>query len=902
MSETVAPLEIKNSTPDDGDVHNTATSRQSTGPAPQLQSSPEKSDKKSSQTPRRGCSSKVKPKPNLSQASRTRQQKSQPETSTGMTTVERPVTSSEATSDHSTSEHQSHCSSDTRLESSVEQPTRESTDEAQLCDNGRSKINSDNLGTSDTAVTEIQRPSIQSLPVQQSSEHSTPSVTPVNDLPVSQKEGSEDAATQQTRRSRIQKVKPKPNTTRASRTAVKPTKAGEVESTRISSPERQVESCPASDFVPSIGEGSALTSTEELSPTQEKSINSGVDGQVESGAVTSDHKASQNRLIPETTRDTSPTPESTEGKTVCCDETSTEPGPKTDSAPETIEQSAPPTVHDTQKEESKSASAHPTGRSRFPKVKPKPNIALTSRTARSKAVKTNDTAEKDSNATPKPKIPEKTPADAEEEPSIISPEKQSQGTGSASDFMSCDVRSAFTPTEEPSTSGEKKTSVGIVGQLESSTATSDQKSTESQDFSEVQFEPSKEQVTRDTSPASEMSLQTSDSTDPPQVGPESNRYSAPIQESSDHPASCIPHAEESPVSQKAESEMPSCQTTRGKKLKPKPNLTRTSRAAQSKPQTTEDPITHRQPEGKPSSPTSRSTSSDTPGAEREVQPTSHSAPPGRPSEIKNIGARTLLVPPLESCSSHKPAEELTSTEGQKTDVGTAKVSSSGGSEKNEPQRRQRFTKVKPNLGSYTRNKATKLQLSDCSKPSELCQISSKTSDQLCVNPQPAQTDSVHLTSTHCSSQAELKSLTKLRPAESEMAVDSPNDKGTKSDGVVMATPSEAESVSALTGSVVEKRSSEKATVEGESVGDLVTQWDYKEHMSVRVTETNALPVDDPTAVLDVESSGDGSDESKLKSADTESTSDPKERTQQQSQDAVQQTSETPQPNRAAAQR
>lgn len=896
MSETVATVEIKNSTPDDGDVHNTATSHQSTGPAPQLQSSPEKSEKTSSQT-RRGCSSKVKPKPNLSQASRTRQQKSQPETSTGMTAIERPATSSEV------SENQSHCSSDTGLELSLEQPTRESTDEAQLCDTGKSKISSVNLATSDTAVTQIQRPSIHPLPVQQSSEHSAPSVTPVNNLPVSQKEGSEDAATQQTRSSRIQKVKP--NITKMSRTALESTEAFEVDSTCISSPEKQVESCPASDFVPSIGEGSALTSTEELSPTQEKSTNSGVNSQVKSGAVTSDHKASGNRLIPETTRDTSPTPESTEGKTVCCAETkeaSAEPGPKTDSAPETSEDCAPPTVHNTQKEERKSASTHLTGRSRFPKVKPKPNIALTSRTARSKAVNTKDTTEKDSNATPKPKIHEKTPADAEEEPTIISPEKQ--GSGSASDFMSCDVRSALTPAEELSTSEEKK-SVDVVGQVESSTATSDQKSPESQNFSEVQFESSREKVTRDTSPASEMSLQTSDSTVPPKVGPESNRDSAPIQESSDHPASRIPHAEESP----AESEVPSsCQNTRGKKLKPTPNLTRTS-AAQSKPQTTEDPVTHLQPEEKPSSPTSRPTSSNTPGAETEVQPTSHSTPPGRPSEIKSIGTATLLVPPRASCSSHKPAEELPSTEDQKTDVGTAKVSPSGSSEKSEPPRRQRFAKVKPNLGSYTRNKATKLQRSDCSKPSDLCQmgISSKTSDQLCVNPQPAETDSEHLTSTHCSSQAELKSLTKLRPAESQMSVDRPNDKGTKSEGVVVATPLEAESVSVLTGSVVGQRSSEKPTVEGESTGDMVTpglasQWDYKEHMSVRVTETNALPMDDPTAILDVGSSGDGSAESKIKSPNTESTSDPKERTQQQSQDAVQQSSEATETNPAAAQR
>lgn len=879
MSETVAAVEIKNSTPDDGDVQITATSHQSTGPAPQLQSNPEKSGKASSQT-RRGCSSKVKPAPNLSQASRTRQPKSQP------------GTSSEATSAQSTSEKQNHCSSDTRLESSSENPSRESTDEAQLCDTGKSNINSDNLGTSDTAVAEIQRPS-HSLPVQESSEHPVPAVTPGKDVPVSQKEGSEDAATQQTRRGRFQKVKPKPNITKTSRTALESPKAGKVESTHISSPERQVESCPASEFVPSIGEASALTSTEELSPTQEKSANSGV------------HRASENRLIPETTRDGSPTPESTEGKTVCgaeTTETSTEPSPKTDSAPETSEHSAPPTAHNLQKEESEPAPTHPTGRSRFPKVKPKPNIALTSRTARSKAVNTKDTAEKDCNATPKPQIHEKTPVDAEEEPPSISlPEKLGQSTGSASDLMPCDLSTALTPTEQLSTSEEKKTSARVVAQVESSTVTSDQKSSE-------------KQATGDTSPASEsteakpMCLQTCDSTVPAKVGPESNRDSAPVQESSDHPASCTPQAEESHDSQKAESEVPSSgQNTRGKKIKPKPNLTRTSRAAQSKPQTSKDPVIHLQPEENPSSPTSRPASSDNLGAVREEQPTSHSTPPGGPSET-STGPATLLVPPLESCSSHKPAEESPSTEGQKTtkDVGT--VSSSGGSEKNEPQRRQRFSKVKPNLTSYTRNKATKLQPSDRSKPPELCQmdISPKTSDQLCASPQPAETDSEHLTSSHSLSQTELKSSTKLGHVES---VDSPNDKGTKSDGVVIATPSVAESVPALTDSVVEKRSSEKPTVEGESRRAMVTpglasQWEYKQDMSIRATETNAQPMDDPTAILDVGLSGDGSADPspEVKSADTQSTPNTKERTQQQSQDADQQSSEAAEAKPAAAQR
>lgn len=1027
MSETVATMELQNSTTDDGDKPITVTSDQRTGPTPQLHSSTERSEKISLQT-RRGCLSKVKPKPNLAQASRTIQPESQPETSTGMAAVEShtvapnlsqateflsaaeetpkkadcsqkwstdkisfigvtlpedasgsqewsvdQITSGAATSDQSTSENQSYCLSGTRLEPSLEQATRESTDEILMSEVGTTKSSCNNLVTSDTAVMELQRTNINSPPIQQSSDHPAPSVTPVKDLPVSQKEKSKDA-THQTRKSGFQNVKPKPNLTKTFRTAhskpqttkdsnltqnpmqkfhEKPIVAVEAESTCITSPEKPDESIsPASDLIPSLDVGSALTTTEELSTTQEKSTDVGVVSQVQSGAATSDQSASENRFVPEATRDTSPTSESTEEKTMSCIgaiETSIEPGSNTDSAPvqESSDHSAPCITHVkelsvSQKEESKFASTHPTGRSRFQKVKPKPNIALTSRTVRSKPITTKDTIEKNSNPTPNPKIHEKTIVEVEAEPHWITcPEKLSQSAGPGSDLIpSLDVSSTLKPTEELSTSEEKKTDVGVVGQVESSIPTSDQSASENQNFSEAQFEPSREQATRDSSPTSESTdeklmphigtfespLPTSDSAIQDKVGPESDIDSAPIQESSDHPASCIPHVEELPVSQQEESEVAStCQTRKGKKFKPKPNLPRTSRSVQSKPQTTKDPVTHMQLVEKPSSPISRPVSSDNSVAEIEARPSCSTTPPGKPSQIKSTGTASLSVPLLELCSTHKPAEELSSTEGQRTDFGSAQVSSSEGSESNVPQRRRRFSKVKPNLGSYTRNKPTKLQPNDCSKPSEphhMDTSSNVTLEQQPVNNndaqtqlQPAEKDSEHLTSTHCSLQTELISSTKLGPAESEKS-DSPTDKGTNSDDVVIATSLVAENLPVLTDSVVENKSSEKATVEGESTGDVVaaglaSQSDCRQDMPFRVTETNTQPTDDPTAILDVQSSEDGSTESKMKSSNAQSTSDPKESTQQpcsenasevQSQDAVQQSAEATETNPTSGQR
>ncbi|XP_076614534.1 uncharacterized protein LOC143338191 isoform X2 [Chaetodon auriga] len=796
--EAVVTVELQNTTTDNGDVPIAETSDQRTGsdtdPTPQLQSCPERANKSSPQT-RRGRLSKVKPKPNIGQASRTAHSKSQPETSAVKTsedtdapvlsqateTQETPkiandspklskneissievklkeepsgsqetsvdvVKSGAAASDQSASENQSHCSSGTTFEPTLEQATRDST-----------KTSCHDLVTSVTAVTELQGTTVDSPPVQQSSDHPAPCVSPAGDLPVSQKEEGEAAYSRQTRKSRFQKVKPKPN------------------------------------------------------------------------------------------------------------------------------------------------------------------LAQTSRTVHSKPETMKDPLQKD--PTPHPTLHEKATVEVEAELTDCTfPEEPSQSTGPASDLIPpCDIGSNLTPTEELPTTEGKNINVEVVCQEESDAALSDWRVSEYQNFPEVQVEPSREQAFRDTRPESTEeqlvspvgTAESSCSNPPPSdsVVPESqagqaSNMDSPVRESSDQPAPCDTQAEESAVSQKEEREATSTSQTRKDHLeRDKPISPKSSRTVQSKPQTTEDPITHVQLVEKPSSPTSQTDSTIA-----DVEPTCSSTPPGKPSQVESP-ASAASSSSLELCSTHKPTEELSSAEGPKTDVGGAPDSSSEASEQNIPQRRRRFPKVKPkpNLGSSTRTPQTKLRSNDVSKPSEPLHMdtsSNVTSEQQSVD-NSAEKDNKQLTSTHYSLHTELLSSTKLRPAESETS------QGASSSGIVTAASSVAESQTVLTDSVLDNKSSENPA-EGESTGDRVeagpaSQWDCKQDLSIRATETNNQPTDDPTAI-----SGDGSSELKVKSVlpkTTQSTPEPKDSTQQprsendseaQSQDPVQQCAETTETNQAAA--
>ncbi|XP_045922961.1 transcription factor TFIIIB component B'' homolog isoform X2 [Micropterus dolomieu] len=1010
-SETIATVELQNRTKDDGETSVLWTDSDM-DPNPQLQSSPESSKKNSPKT-RRGRVSKVKPKPNLDQASKTAQSKFQPETSTVRTAEEShtiaPQLSQATETAAKVSPKIADCSqqllkdeikltkepSSTQLEPILEQATRHSrsTSESKhdiLMSNVGTTKSSYNLVTFDPVVTEShigQGTNIDSAPVQESSDHLASCFTPAEDLPVSQKEESEETPTRQTRKSRFQKVKPKPNLTPTSRTVhskpqttkdtldkdsnptlnpklhEKATVELEAEPTCTASPEKPSQSTgPASDLLPSLDLGSNLTPTEELYTRDIV--------QVESDAATSDHSASENRNFfdskfessVEQNRDARPT--STDEKTMShagTTESSCSNPLTSDSATgsqvgqdsniesalvqESSDHPAPRVtpiegLPVSQEEVMDIAPTRQTRKSRFQKVKPKPNLVRTSRTVHSKPQTTKDTLDKDSNPTLNPKLHEKATVELEAEPTCTaSPEKPSQSTGPASDLLpSLDLGSNLTPTEELYTQD--------IVHVESDAATSDQSVLENQNFSYAQFESSVEQDTRNTRPTSTdekpMSQAgttestcsnplTSCSATGSQVGKDSNIESAPVQESSEHPAPCVTPVEEVLVSQKEGMDTAStCQTRRGRLQKVKPKLSQISRTVWSKPQTTKDPVTYMLVE-KPSNPPSRPESTDNTITEGEAQPTCSSTPPEKPGQIKSTTTDSVSVPLLELDSTHKSTEEFHSTEAQKTNVGSALDLNSEGSEQNAPQRRQRFPKVKPNLGSSTRTTQAKLHLNYTSKPSEQYHMdtsSNVTSEQLSVDKNDAQTElklaeknSKHLTSTHCSLHSELLSSTNLGPSES---LDSTNDERTSSDCITIATSWVAENQSMLTDSVLELRGSETPTFEEESIGDTMSnndkveagpgsQWDCKQDLSIRVTATNTQLTDDPTAVSNVQSSEDGSTVSKMKSilpTYTQSKPDAKESTQQprsendsevQSQDAVQQCSETTKTNQTSAQ-
>nr|XP_046230918.1 transcription factor TFIIIB component B'' homolog isoform X2 [Scatophagus argus] len=1076
-SETVATVELQNSTADNGNMPITESSDQRTGSdmnlTPQLHSSPEGSKKISSQ-PRGGRLSKVKPKPNLIQASRTAQSKfqlenmedsSQKESMDEISRIEEKlaedasgnqessvgqVISEAATSDLNTSKNQSQSFSDPTFEPSFEHATgdstTESTDKILVSHVGTTHSSFDNLVICDTAVTDLQGTNIYSAPVQQSSSLPDPYVTPVEDLPVSQKEESEDAATWQIKKSRFKKVKPKPNLSQTSRTLQfksdttkdiiernpnptpnlkfheKTVIDVEAEPTCITSHEKPSKSAgPTSDFKPSLDISSTITPREELSTTEEKNTDVGVVLQIEP-AATSDQRAleklnfSEAQFEPcreQSTRGVRPTSESTEEKLMshngskdssCNLLTSNLAVPELQVGQESNIDSVPvqessnhPASHVAhveelplkQKEESVVVSSFQTKRGK--KVKPKPKLSQTSRIVHSKPQNTKESvahmqlAEKPSSPTSEPQSMDNTVAEpAEAEPTCItSPEKSSQSTGPVSDLTpSLDIGSTLEATGEQSTTEQKKTDVGVTGQIESDgttsdqssphvthveelplsqkeesvvastfqtrrgqkvkpkpnlsqtsrtvrskpqttknpvthlqlvekpssptskpesadstiaeptritssektgqstgpasgliasfdvsstltpteeknrnvgdvdhvesgAATSDQRASENQSLSDALYEPNRDPATRDTRPTLESTEQvmshdwtaesscsnlcsTGSAVPESQVGPQSNIDSVPVSDISNHPAGHLMHAEKLLLSQKAESVVIStCRTRRGQKIKPKPNLPQTSRSVQPKPQTTKDPVAPMQLVEKPS--TAHTI------AEIETEPTGITSPE-KTSQIKITGSASVSLPSLELCSTHEPAEELSTTGGQKTD----------------------FESAHKNL----------------------------------------------LTSTHCLLTTEPLSCKKLGPAESEKSID-----GTSPDALVVATSSVAENQSVLPELFLESNIREKSTVEGESTGVEVeagpaSQWDCK------TTESKSQPTDGPTAISDVQSSEHGSAESKIKSANTQSTPDPKEIIQEpcsennfeaQSQVAVPQYPEPTETNQTAAQ-
>ncbi|XP_067339986.1 transcription factor TFIIIB component B'' homolog isoform X1 [Channa argus] len=911
-SEVVSTVDVQNCTVNNGNVAVVKTkisNEQRSGfdmnHNLQLQSGPESSKKMSPQTGRSNASA-VKPKPELGQPSMTTQPKSQPQTSTVTEFVPNEGSSEIPESTPASVKDDIFCgkdgqteepsgSQDTSLiniESGVLKyqnvsgnqsqsfsdsnfvPSLEQAKSLPACKDGKYIYHTEKMEsgstkpvTSDISATAPQAEHgshADSVLVQEDSQNSA-----AVDLSVSKEPVSDVASACQSKRTRLQKVKPKPNLLQISRTAqpkshiTKNTTDTESSTTQIPESNKRTiavvepkQACftspvktnpPAPDCLPSLG----------LDFTVKKNTDVGLFGQEDSGAATSGQSAIENLNLSEdqlkSSREQARTQtdsksESTDEKTMSevivsgsnpatpersVPEPQVEQWSSTDSAPvkENSSLSASFVTHVEDlpvslQAESKAADACQPRRSRLPKVKTKPNLPQASRTARCKPQINKDSINKDSSPAPIPKF---TP-----------PEKTTRSTVPTSCLKPpFYLGSSLTQTEESSTTEGKTTDV--FGQEDSGATSSGQRASESQKLFTVQFQPSKQQTrgvtTSESIECSTMNPVSADSAVTESVvGQGSNKESGPAKEDGDHSVAHVRPVVELADSQTIEDEAAStCQSKISslQKVKPKPNLPQTTRKTLPELQSTEDPMMQ-----KPSSSASHSEFSDHPTAEVEAQPTCSTS-------LAETSSVSLLSLELVTHD-----EELSSTEGQKTDVEVGIHSSSESSETNVPQRRRRFPKVKPkpNLTSSIRTTRSNLQPKDIKleKPqiNKPVDINSARAEL-----EPEKHD---MRSINCP----LKTQLLTSSAFPEMSLESTNDMGASSD---MIATSGIDNQSMLTDSVPEIKNGENFTEEKTLCNDKVEgepalKGDCKLDMPTRVTERNTQPTDHPTAISNVHSS------------------------------------------------
>ncbi|CAJ1070398.1 transcription factor TFIIIB component B'' homolog isoform X3 [Xyrichtys novacula] len=552
VTEAVPALEIQKSTADADNVQTIGQQVDSeVDSATKLQAIPEDSKTDSPQA-KKGRLSKVKPKPNLGRASRAAQVKSGPKTSTAEEVHKGNDVPSQLEvkpTDEPSDRQERSAAGTSDPESHGLEVTRDlgSTNVVPNSHVGTVRSSTNDVGISDCVVTD---PQIQQVTdtsptsVEKSSESPASGDTPVEDLPHPQKEETEDSPASQTRKNRYQRVKPKPNLAQTSRMVrSKPQTTddtSEKDSNLTPKEHEEAKEVPAeptpSPEKPSLNQEFSLTEAGCSNPLKP------------------DSKVTKAQSKQESSRD-------------CTSVVSVE------------------VLSVGQKKESEDESTSQTRKSRFQRVKPKPNLAQTSRTVRSKPPIAEETKAEDSNPN----------SGTSGEPThTTSTEISSQGIGTTS-ALPLNLDSSLSTTEEL-----LKTELEIQDiWVESGAETSSQSSSEDQTYSQVQYEPIKEQATMDKSPTSEGNTafhvgesesSWSDLLTLGQVGEEGSQGdSEPIQETSNQPASCSTHVEEAPASQEQESEDPSTSQTRRsryQRVKPKPKLAQTSRSVRSKPQTT----------------------------------------------------------------------------------------------------------------------------------------------------------------------------------------------------------------------------------------------------------------------------------------------------------------------------
>ncbi|XP_068609239.1 transcription factor TFIIIB component B'' homolog [Brachionichthys hirsutus] len=817
---------------------------------PQGHTSPERSEKSSQ--PGRGRFIKVKPRPNLSRAPRTRQSRSQTETSAGRTGEESPGFS------------------DAILQPGVDQATGGSMEETQTCN---------------PAATESMRPNADSACVQQSADHPGHRLPPVGDSPVG-KEDESNRTPHQGKKGRFQNVKP--NLAQPPRGLYpKHQTTGDANTNPNLQLTKKIigntEEDPARPTRMAFDVVSTLTPTEKLSATQEQKSDVGVVAQVESRGTASDQRTSETQNVSEAQQE--PSGEHAQGNARTT----------ADSTEETLA----PCLGASGLEELP-ISLTSTWRFRSQKVKPKPNVSQTSRSLRSGPQTSNN------DPTPNPESRDETLVDVEGEPACIaSPERFGHPeSGTVSDPSGperqdfCEAQ--FDPSREhanrdtgPTSESTKEELIGIpessfihrlssdstvprtqVGpgsnrdavpvqgpsdlsvhcvphmeevpakQKEETVVPSTSHVRRSQ---KIKPKPNLPQTSRIAHSRPRNTKNTLEKNSDPTQNPEYNerttvdrkaeqtRIASPEDDTDLAPSSAVVstlNATEEP-STTAERKTPPSEPGAATPDQSRPdfqnvsgahldsNGERVTRDARPTSETTEERLSHSntQPGEKPSGSTSRPESTDDSVADSEALSAS-----GKPGPDSSSDSASVLVPSLE------PTEELASTGGQKMGVGRAPESKAEGSGRKVPQRRRCFSKAKPNLASATRNtRATP------SNPPEPC-CRDVSSDET------SEGQTGRFASTQRSLSAELLSST---PAG-----------GRSSGGVGIATamptpPSIAEHQSVLTVSI-ENEGKERRPVVKESAGNQVdagpaSRRDQRQ-MSVGATETNPQPPDGPATV------------------------------------------------------
>lgn len=582
-SESVANTEPQSS-PNDGAITPASDQKTEPPPPPQLPPSPEKPGKMSSQT-RRSRISKIKPNPVLRQTSRPIRSKTQPEALKESVEINAPAPSSSET---------------------TEIPPAAEVNKTELSQRLPNEVCEEKVPEADEIVT----------PGRTSESTDSALDKPANHASISELNTVKDSAVPQTRRSRFQKAKPNlPMTARPKSQTAQDSK---------STPDP-----------PQKSDVSAPGKNQDLGlDSSEKKTDPELMVQLHSNVATADLIASDNERTQEAPTEISSmsTEEQIDSHRGGAEPSLGAPVQETSDHPASGDLSAEAPAG--QREESVSPSTRPVRKSRFQKVKPKPNLPSTPRSVRCNPTSTSNAENANCN-------PPSTPRSHEETVGEV--------PGSVA-IPTLDAR--LTAAEAEQTDVDQNTSV----------------------TKDLPVQP-EEQRTHTPAPTPKTGGELSEMVESAgAVGPGSAAMSLPVQESR-HP----PPSKDQPVSQ--EEEDPTCQTGKGQRVKHRPNLLQTSGTVQSTPQSTEEPV-------------------------------ERSSGPGSKSCLISVPQKDQTAP-AKSPETSATSEASSTAENQGENVGSSESAA-----KNEPQKRRRFPKAKPNLGSSARNIPTKPHPSDARKASE----------------------------------------------------------------------------------------------------------------------------------------------------------------------------------------